>query len=463
MALNTPWLKHYGNVPQTLDYPEGGVTDLVLKAAKKYPENTATEFNGSHLNYSGLVAEIRRVARAFHTVGIKSDDRVAICLPNTPQAVFAFYGLNMIGAISVMIHPQSSPEELVYCLNESECTAVVTLDVFEPKFAAIMPRLGIKMLILTAIEDGLSMMRSTLFALTQGRKSAKTPLSERAIRWREVLRRGDAMNFGAPPRLDSTMKEPLLPYEAPIYAEEVATILFTGGTCGKPRGVKLTNLAINALALQTAAASDCIVPGHKMLAIMPIFHGFGLGVCIHTALTSGLECVLVPQFSVKSFAELLKKHHPNYVAGVPTLFEALLRMEDADRLDLSGLEGVFSGGDTLPADLKRRVDEFLKKHGSHVQIREGYGLTECVTASCLTPREFHREGSIGIPFPDTYYKIVEPGTSVEVATNKTGEICVSGPTVMAGYDGDDGDTADVLRQHGDGRVWLHTGDLGAMD
>ncbi len=196
---------------------------------------------------------------------------------------------------------------------------------------------------------------------------------------------------------------------------------------------------------------------------MPLFHGFGLGIGIHTALIGGATCILVPQFNVKIYADLLIKKKPNLIPGVPTLFEALLRADRLENADLSFLRGVFSGGDSLSIELKKKVDAFLAAHNSPVQIREGYGTTECVTASCLTPFNMYREGSIGIPFPDTYYKIVKPGTTDEVAPNLDGEICISGPTVMLGYVDNPEETHDTLRRHGDGRIWLHTGDLGFMD
>ena len=200
-----------------------------------------------------------------------------------------------------------------------------------------------------------------------------------------------------------------------------------------------------------------------MLSIMPIFHGFGLGVCIHTILIHSCTCILVPQFTVDSYAALLKKYRPNYIAGVPTLYEALLRLKKAEHLDLSQLEGIFSGGDSLSPELKHKVDRFLRDHGSTQQVREGYGTTECVTASCLTPKNDYKEGSIGIPFPDTYYKIVVPATHDEVPYGQVGEICISGPTVMQGYMNQPKETAQTLQLHEDGLVWLHTGDLGTMD
>jgi long-chain acyl-CoA synthetase len=215
--------------------------------------------------------------------------------------------------------------------------------------------------------------------------------------------------------------------------------------------------------MQTAAAGDCVISGNKMMAILPMFHGFGLGVCVHTALMSGCTSILVPQFSLAAYAKLLKKHKPHYIAGIPTLYAAMLRLENIEKLDLSQMMGIFSGGDSLSIELKREVDAFLKKHGCKEQVREGYGLTESVSATCLTPRSFHVEGSIGIPYPDMYFKIVERGTQDELPYGEEGEIVLSGPTVMKGYDGNIEETAQTLQTHPDGHVWLHTGDLGVMN
>ena len=171
----------------------------------------------------------------------------------------------------------------------------------------------------------------------------------------------------------------------------------------------------------------------------------------------------MPRFTADSYAKLLLKYRCNFIAGVPTLYEALLRLPAMKNADLSCLKGVFSGGDSLSVELKKRFDKFLMDHGAVVQVREGYGLTECVTASCLTPYQTAKEGSIGIPFPDTYYKIVKPGTHKELPYGQEGEICLSGPTVMKGYLNHPEETEQTLQEHEDGLTWVHTGDLGAMD
>ena len=277
----------------------------------------------------------------------------------------------------------------------------------------------------------------------------KLPAHGDYVRWNEFLRGADKVRE-------------LPPDDRPCT--EGASILYSGGTTGTTKGILLSSYNFNATALQTIAASGTKnISEMKMLSVMPVFHGFGLGIGIHTALVGGARCILVPQFNVKTYANLLIKKKPNFIPGVPTLFEALLRTNLLEDADLSFLVGMFSGGDSLSIELKRKVDEFLKQHNANIQIREGYGTTECVTASCLTPKDYARSGSIGIPFPDTYYKIVTPGTEEEVEPNIEGEICISGPSVMMCYIDNPEETAQTLRRHADGRIWVHTGDLGTMD
>ena len=189
----------------------------------------------------------------------------------------------------------------------------------------------------------------------------------------------------------------------------------------------------------------------------------GLGVCVHTMLSQGGRCILVPRFTASSYAKDLVKHRCNFIAGVPTLYEALLRLPDMDGADLSCLKGVFSGGDSLSIELKKKFDKFLYDHKATIQVREGYGTTETVTACCLTPTHMYKEGSIGLPFPDTYIKIVEPGTAKEVPYGTEGEILLAGPTVMKEYMNHPGETAQTLQSHEDGLTWVSTGDLGTMD
>ena len=252
---------------------------------------------------------------------------------------------------------------------------------------------------------------------------------------------------------------------APSFEKfRTAVILYSGGTTGVPKGICLTDLNFNACAMQAMEAIGLTFrTGLKMLSCMPLFHGFGLGINIHTVLIHGACCVLMPTFNPKTYAQMLRHKKPNFIAGVPTIFEALLHMPQLDHLDMGFLMGMFCGGDSLSVELKKKIDAFLREHHASIQVREGYGLTECVTASCLTPRDEHREGSIGLPFPDTVYAIVKPGTAEFLPPNTEGEIILKGPTLMTGYLKHPEETAQALRVLPDGDTWLYTGDLGFMD
>lgn len=449
---SAPWCKFYGSTPAHLTYPKKTIYQMIRATCEKFPDNIAYEFMGKETTYREFLQRIERTARAYYALGIRKGDRVTICMPNCPQAVDSFYALNRIGAVSNMIHPLSAAKEIAFFLNFSHSKAILTLDQFYPKVDSIRSDLKSPVTILIAhIKDELPPLLAVGYALTQGRKLPKVPArGDGILHWDKFLAGGRRLKESLPKKYGR--------------AEEGASILYSGGTTGTTKGILLSNLNFNALALQTIAASGFSpIDGMKMLSVMPVFHGFGLGIGIHTALVGGATCILVPQFNVKTYAELLKKKKPHIIPGVPTLFEALLRADNLEGADLSFLKGVFCGGDSLSIELKKKVDDFLTAHNASVQIRQGYGLTECVTASCLTPKDYHRPGSIGVPFPDTYYKICRPGTTEEVDANVEGEICLTGPSVMLEYVDNPEETANTLRRHADNRLWLHTGDLGKMD
>ena len=447
--VRTPWLKAFGNIPAHLDYPEYSMFESVEETAKKYPNYIAYEFMGTKGTYAHLIEEVNTCAKALHALGIKEGERVTIAMPNCPQAIIMFYAINTIGAISNMIHPLSSEGEIKFYLNDSQSVAAITLDQFYGKFESIRAETpALKTLIIAQIKDYLPPLLAIGFSLTKGRKIDKIPKGAPIIMWKDFL-------AGA--------KTVTGEYRVKRVGTDPAVVLYSGGTTGISKGILLSNLNFNALSMQIVAAAQCFEPGDKMLAVMPVFHGFGLGVCIHSMLANGAQAILLPQLVLKEYAQALKKKKPNLIAGVPTLYQALLRLDDMQKADLSCLKGVFSGGDSLSIELKKKVDAFLAEHNAKTRIREGFGTTECVTASCLTPIDREKEGSIGIPFPDTYYKIVKVGTEEEVPYGEDGEICLAGPTVMLEYVNHPEETAQTLRTHADGLTWVHTGDLGYMD
>ena len=448
ITAKTPWVKNLGDVPAHLDYFQGSMYEAVERIARQNPNAVAFDFMGRSTTYKKMIEEIQRCAKSLRTIGVREGDCVTIAMPNCPQAIYVFYAANLIGAIANMVHPLSSEKEIEFYINESKSVTVVTLDQFYHKVEAIRQNTCAVNIVIARIRDALSKPLKAGYMLTEGRKLEKIPKDAPVIRWDEFCSLGKACFWN---------------YKVPRKADDPAVILYSGGTTGKTKGILLTNLNFNALAQQIIATNPMFRPGDKMLSAMPLFHGFGLGVCIHSMLANGGRCILVPRFTADSYAKLITKYKCNFIAGVPTLYEALLRLPSMDKADLSCLKGVFSGGDSLSVELKKKVDKFLYDHRSMVQVREGYGTTETVTASCLTPIHMAKEGSIGLPFPDMYFKIVEPGTDIEVPYGQEGEILMAGPTVMKEYVNHPEETAQTLRHHADGLTWVYTGDLGMMD
>lgn len=448
ITVKTPWADYVGDVPLHLEYFEGSMVDKVEQIAQKYPDNVAFDFMGKATTYRQMVREIEKCAKALKTIGIREGDHITIAMPNCPQAIYMFYAVNMVGGIANMIHPLSAEKEIEFYLNESESVTAITLDQFYHKFESIRANTGVVNIIIASVKDALSRPVRAGYMLTEGRKIKKIPKDAPVIRWNDFMKLSTHCFYQ---------------YRVKRKSEDPAVILYSGGTTGTTKGIVLTNRNFNALGQQVIAANPMFRPGDKMLAAMPLFHGFGLGVCIHTMLSQGGRCILVPRFTAKSYAKLIVKCRCNFIAGVPTLYEALLRLPSMDGADLSCLKGVFSGGDSLSIELKKKFDRFLYDHKATIQVREGYGTTETVTACCLTPPHMFKEGSIGVPFPDTFIKIVEPGTDHELPYGEEGEILLAGPTVMKEYMKHPEETAQTLRRHDDGCTWVYTGDLGTMD
>ena len=447
LTNRAPWYKYYGK-NNKINYPDLTIYELISKTAKTYPSYYAYEYYGKKVTYREFISKIKKTASALIELGVREGDRVTICMPNTPVAIITFYAVNMIGAISSMIHPLSSKNEIEFYLKESNSKYILTIDLVYDKVADIIDKTNVDKVIVSSVSDDMSKFKYAIYWFFNGRKN-KIIKNDKAIFYKDLL------NMAIEDKDFNGIKRD---------KNKEAVILYSGGTTGDPKGIVLSNLNFNALAmqLQMAIGEKLAKPGGSNLAILPIFHGFGLGVSIHTALYIGIKVVLVPDFSPRKFGGLLKKYNPNFLIGVPTLYEALLKTK-LGKNDLSHLTCAVSGGDIMPPDFKREIDMFLKKHGAKTELRCGYGLTECTGACVLNPSNKYRDNSIGVPLPDMAFKIVKIGTTKEVNYMEDGEICVSGPTVMMGYLNKDAETKKVKVRHSDGKIWLHTGDIGCMD
>jgi long-chain acyl-CoA synthetase len=445
MAPARPWLRYYGDIPATLDYPQVTMDEALMRTVERCPDAVAFDFFGTTLTYRRFADAIERCAAALYAMGLRSGDRLTIAMPTCPQAIVCFYAVNRLGAVASMIHPLSTATEIEFYLNLSHSRFALTLDAFYGKFRQIRDNTLLERLILARIPDYLGWIKRIGFNLTKGCKIAPVPEDDRVVWWKAMMASATA--------------------PAPAGGagfEDLAAILYSGGTTGKPKGIMLSNRNFICEGMQVSAWGK-LAAGDAILAILPVFHGFGLGVCINAAFMGGARSILVPQFTPETVARLIRAKRPNVILGVPTLFEALSRNPLFQKTDLSGIKAAFSGADTLPRCVKERFEEIVRQQGGRTQLREGYGLTEAVTAIMAMPMDEYRENSIGVPFPDMHAKIVRAGTTDALPPDEEGEICLNGPAVMMGYLDQPEETAKALRLHDDGRIWLHTGDIGSMD
>ncbi|MCL4557571.1 MAG: AMP-binding protein [Deltaproteobacteria bacterium] len=444
MYEQKPWLKFYGSVPVSIAYPRVTMYEAVMQTAREHPGDVAYDFLGYTATYRTFAEQIDRCADALAAVGLGKGDRITISMPTSPQGIICFYAANKLGAVSSMIHPLSTPEEIRMYLDISKSRLALTLDMFYAKFRAVRDRTSLETVVLAGITDYLSMAKKAAFYLLRGRKLPRVH-DNGVVWWNRLIE-------GAYPKAQ----------KAEMSTDDMAAIMYSGGTTGTPKGIMLSNMNFISEGKQVSEWAK-LSGGDSILAILPIFHGFGLGVCVNAAFMGGGKSVLVPQFTPKTVAKLVRKVRPNFLVGVPTLFDALSRDPVFRKTDLSCFKATFSGADSLPSKVKEEFEHTVRSRGGSVRLMQGYGLTEAVTAIMAMPLTEYREGSIGIPFPDMLAKIVRPGTMEEAPVGEEGEICVSGPAVMLGYMDQPRETADTLKRHADGRVWLHTGDIGTMD
>jgi long-chain acyl-CoA synthetase len=445
MYERRPWLRFYGDVPETLDYPALRLDEIVARTAQRFPDLIAYHFLGRTATYAQLHEAIERCAAGLVATGVGPGDRVTIALPTSPQGIVAFYAVSRAGAVSSMIHPLSTPEEIEHYLNLSQSRLAITLDGLYDRFAEVRGKTPLETIVLTRISDELPLGKRIGYWVTTGRKARPVPPTADVVWWRELI------DGGAPPAPEPSTE-----------VDELGTIFYSSGTTGAPKGIMLSHRSVTSEALEVSTWVS-LDEQDVLLSVLPIFHGFGLAALVHAGLLNGAKLVLLPRFSPTTVAKVMRSEHPTLMAGVPTLYEALAHDPALRRADLSRLRAAYSGADTLRPSVREEFEQLVRDRGGTVRLIEGYGLTEAVTAIMCNPLHRPRDGSIGVPFPDILAKVCEPGTDHELEAGEEGEICVSGPPLMLGYLDNPEATAETLKRHADGRTWLHTEDIGSVD
>lgn len=444
---NAPWEKFYTKKELNIKVPNISLYELIEEKAEELPNNIALHYFGKNISYRTFMKLIDKCAKSFRSQGVREGDVVTICMPNTPEAIIAFYALNKIGAIANMIHPLSAEEEIKEYLNSTKSIMLVMIDFCYEKVKNIIDQTNVYKTIVVSPKDSMPVLLGIGYVLSKGIHFKKSTRGKEFIRWNDFMLLG--FNYNGKYIVHGKKDTP-------------AVILHSGGTTGNPKGIVLSNGNFNALAIQSKVVMNKVESKDNVLTIMPIFHGFGIGVCVHIPFYLQAKVTLIPTFDAKRFDKLITKYKPTVLVGVPTLWEAMLGNPHFKNIDLSNLKYVVSGGDSLSAALCSKINVFLKEHNASIEVTQGYGMTESVAATALAWGVANIPGSIGIPWPGNSYKIVMPHTQEEVPYETEGEICVSGPTVMLGYLDNEKETNEVLQKHKDGKIWLHTGDIGYM-
>ncbi len=438
-----PWFAFYDKeVPRNVPVPEGPLHELLDTAATNWPKRTAVTFQNMHLSYADLKDKAETLAASLRQRGVKVGDRVAIMLPNLPQAFIAFWGVQKAGAIAVMTNPLYMESELTHMLKDSGARHMILLDVFWPKIVALRDKIQLDVCYVTRVMDALSFPLSWLQAFSARRNKTwiEVPFDDRTVvRWRDL--------FATTERLSSPVSFP---------ATTPAVIQYTGGTTGLAKGAMLTHRNFRANCEQMAAILKPFLHNKQtFLALLPLFHVFGLTVTLILPARIGAKVVPMPRYVPGDLLDLFKKYKFTAFLGAPSIFISLLQQKNLAKYDLHHLDFCISGSAPLPQEWLHR---FMEVTGT--PIAEGFGLTEASPVTHCNPLcGTQKCGSIGVPLPGTDARIVdmEDGVS-DVPLGQPGELLVRGPQVMLGYWNREDETAATIT---DG--WLHTGDIATMD
>ena len=441
-----PWLEYYSRKDRSIKFTEKSIYNYMVDEVGEDKDFICLNYFGNRFSYNEFFYNINICAKALREYGVRDGDIVTICMPNMPEALYAFYACNKIGAVADMVHPLSSPDQLLHYLTESKSRILFLVDFDYDKFKEIIPQTLVYRTILVSPKESMPLGLTVGYTLTRSLMMKKPSLTNsNYLSWKDFMATGLTSNDN---------------YKANVKKDDLAVILHSGGTTGTPKGIMISNYSFNALAQQSAVNVIDARPKDKIVTVLPIFHGFGLGVCIHTPLCLKVETILMPEYDANRFYKIWKYDRPHIILGVPTLWEGMMSNKKFDNVDMSQLKYIVSGGDHLTIAAETRINQFLHKHGAHVNIRKGYGMTESVAATSYTFPGTNEPGSIGIPMVGNTYQICDPETLKELPLGEEGEICVQGPTLMLGYLNNKKETDNVLKKHKDGSIWLHTGDIG---
>ncbi|QQK77167.1 long-chain-fatty-acid--CoA ligase [Salicibibacter cibarius] len=437
------WLNNYpAEVAPSYPYSEKGLHEFLQAAAEEYPEKTAIHFKGKSLTYQALLDYSLQFANALKTLGLEKGDRVAIMLANTPQSVICYYGALFAGGVVVQMNPLFVEREIEQQLVDSDAKMLVCLDMVYPRVQKVRQNTGLEHVFVTGIKDFLPFPKNKIYPYIQKKDMGmkiEVTYDNGTHNWKEAVTNAS-----------KTFESPAIDPK-----KDLALIQYTGGTTGAPKGVMLThyNLVVN--------TEQCIRWMYKtergkerILAALPFFHVYGMTTAMNLGILNVAELVIVPKFDPKEILKTIEKKKITMFPGAPTMYIGLTNHPDIEKHDLSSIKACLSGAAPLPREVQLTFEE---KTGG--KLVEGYGLTETSPVASANPIwEMNKNGSIGLPWPDTEMAALDQESGDIAPINEVGEIAVRGPQVMQGYWKKEEETNAVFS--GD---WFKTGDMGYQD
>jgi len=434
------WHKSYApGVEKTLDYEKLTLPQALTRSARDFPDHTALNYMGKKISFNELDGLVNAFARALKDMGIQPGDKVAVCLPNIPQVIIANMAILRSGAVAVQNNPLYTERELEYQLNDSESKMVITLTLLVPRMEKIKPNTKIETIIGCHIHSFLPFPKKQLFPFVKKDMYRKIESTANVFVFKDLID-----------------KYSTNPVEEKGQWDDLAALMYTGGTTGVSKGVMLSHANLSSVVQQFDSWFPDLNPGEeRLVGNFPVFHIAGFTTGQNFCIWQSWENILVPRPEAKINIEILKKYKPTFLPAVPTIFVGLLADPAFKKLDFSFMRGFFSGAAPLAADTIRNLKEISGKI-----VCEGYGTTETACLATSTPwGGTIKPGTVGVPLPDTDVKIVSlDNPDQEVAHGEAGEIAIKGPQIMMGYYNKPGETADALREG-----WFLTGDIGQFD
>jgi len=438
------WLRYLPEASLTAEIPQLTIYEYIKRTCEALPAGKALYYYGTSITYGQLLQHIDSCAAAFSAMGIGKGDYVTFLTPTTPEAIYALYAMSRIGAIGNFVDPRMDAQRILDAIEGVHSRILVTIDLAFPKVQAIMDRLTVEKIVISSANTSLP---APLKAIRTISSKSKILYCDYILPWKKFLKSGKGHTA------------PEIPYEE----DSIAAITYTGGTTGTPKGVMLTNDGLNSMAESFKLAGVDRQPGDRFLEIMPIFASYGVGCGVHMPLAMHFEDVVVPKFTPDQLGDLIRKYRPNHMMGVPAFYEKIMHSKALWDFDLSFLKTTGCGGDTMNPGLEARFNKFLKEHNGKYCLSQGYGMSEMSGASTCCYSHVYKDDSSGIPLLCNTVGIFDPDTWEELDYYHEGEICMTGRGMMKGYHNLPEETDLVLRRHDDGKLWIHSGDIGYLD